>query len=226
MQPDRQEGTFPVMLARGIMWALPPPVLATGAAALLRYIGRRHARLFRDLAALQPARIRIEPSDVPHRWVLTLGNGPPRLALADAADPPVTACLKGSLAVLIDLLEGRLDGDTLFFSQALTLTGDTAAVVALRNTLDRDSIDVLGETAGLFGPLASLMRAAALRLEHLAGVAYARLIAAHMALHAAEPAQPPVVPELAALRTELRRLASRLARLERGQQHEPGSKGA
>lgn len=228
MQPDGQQGGFPARLARGVMWALPPPVLAAGATALLRHMGRRHASLFRALAALPPARIRVEPTDLPHRFLLTLGGGPPRLALARPTDPPAGSCIKGSLEALIDLLEGRLDGDTLFFSRALTITGDTAAVVALRNLLDRDSIDLLSETVSLFGPFAGPVRGVVLRLEHVADTARARLVAAHAALHAAVPAPSPspAMPELAALRTEQRRLAGRLARFERRQRHEPEDEAA
>ena len=51
------------------------------------------------------------------------------------------------------LLEARVDGDALFFTRELTVSGDTAAVVTLRNILDRETISVLDEASSLFGPL-------------------------------------------------------------------------
>ena len=56
--------------------------------------------------------------------------------------------------MLLDLLEGRVDGDTVFFSRDLKITGDTAAIVALRNTLDREDLDVSEEIHAVLGPMA------------------------------------------------------------------------
>ncbi|MDA8051589.1 MAG: SCP2 sterol-binding domain-containing protein [Rhodospirillales bacterium] len=234
MEPGGEQRSFPAGLARAAIWALPPPALQAGASALLRGIGRRHPRLFRDLASLPPARILIAPTDLPHRFLLTLGGGPPRLSLA-AATESFTASLKGRFAALIDLLEGRLDGDTLFFSRALTLTGDTAAVVGLRNTLDRETIDLLSEAAALFGPFAAPARAAARRLERLVDLAHRRIVLLHAALHAADPQgrsaphptpHPATAPDLSRLRTDLDRLAGRLAALEGKERRRPHGKAA
>jgi len=41
---------------------------------------------------------------------------------------------------MIELLEGRADGDALFFSRTLTVEGDMEAVVALRNAIDGSEI--------------------------------------------------------------------------------------
>ena len=220
------ETKFPATIARGAMRLLPPPLLGAGAALLLRRMGRAHPALFGDLAALPPAMLRIEPTDLPHRFLLRLGGGPPRLTLARGDRAPAAACITGRLEALVGLLEGRLDSDMLFFSRALAVTGDSAVVVGLRNTLERDTIDVMAEAAALLGPLAGPAQAAARRLDAIAVRArariHARLAAAHTALHAtATPAVPAAPPELAALRTEVARLATRLARLERKPQPTP-----
>ena len=203
---------FPATIARGAMRLLPPRALAAGAALLLRRMARAHPALFRDLAALPAARLRIEPTDLAHRFLLQLGGGPPRLTLlrgAAAAD----ATLRGPLAALVALLEGRSDSDTLFFSGAITVTGDSAVVVGLRNTLERDAILLMRELTAPLGRLAGPARTALGRLDDLAAHARARLGAPAPAQPA--PAQPSLAPELAALRTEVSRLATRLARLER-----------
>ena len=214
MPPDHRVS---VTLARAAMRALPPPVVARGGALLLRRLGRVHPRLFADLARLAPASVGVAPTDLPHRFRLEIGGGrPPRLALAQAADLPPDAAIEGSLESLIDLLEGRIDGDALFFSRAITVTGDSAAVVGLRNTLDRYPIDVLEAATGLLGPLAGPARRIGQRLERLGEGLRGRLVATHASLHAAAPtaAQDPAA-EIATLRGEVRRLATRLARLER-----------
>lgn len=223
-----QRSEFPATIARGAMRLLPPPLLGAGTALLLRRMGRVHPVLFRELAALPPAILRIEPIDLPHRFVLRLGGGvSPRLTLGGDGDPPAGARITGRLEALIALLEGRIDSDTLFFSRAITITGDTAVVVGLRNTLERDVIDLMAEAGGLLGPLAGPAKVAARRLEALAVRTRARLLAAHAALHHAAPAAAPLAtPEIIALRTEVSRLASRLARLERKQPHKPEDRAA
>lgn len=52
---------------------------------------------------------------------------------------------------LIDLVEGRVDGDALFFSRKLHISGDTEAVVALRNIVDGAEIDLVSDFASAFG---------------------------------------------------------------------------
>ncbi len=218
------ETGFPATLARATMRLLPPPLLGAGAALLLRRMARAHPALFHDLAALPPAVLRIEPTDLPHRFVLRLGGGPPRIALAGDDRGTADACVKGCLDSLVALLEGRLDSDTAFFSRAITITGDTAVVVGLRNTLERDGIAVMAEVAALLGPLARPAQAAARRLDAIAAGARTRLIAALR--DTAPPAPASAAPDLAALRGEVTRLAGRLARLERKHSQQPEDKAA
>jgi len=63
--------------------------------------------------------------------------------------------------MLIDLLEGRLDGDALFFSRELTVEGDTEAVLLLRNAVDSDEVDLFEDLLSVLGPLAGPLRFAA-----------------------------------------------------------------
>ncbi len=51
------------------------------------------------------------------------------------------------------MIDGSLDGDALFFSRALRVTGDTEAVVALRNALDDFEGSALESVVGSFGLL-------------------------------------------------------------------------
>ncbi len=214
---------FSTAILRGGLRLLPQPVVAAGAALLLRRIGRGHPALFRALEALPPARLCIEITGLPHRFLLQLG-GPPRLAVARGGRPDADARIRGSLESLLGLLEGRLDSDTLFFSRAITVEGNSAIVVGLHNQLERDRIDLPAELGALLGPLARPARAGARRLETIAGRIRTRLTAAHRALHDGEPhdGEPaPAAAEIAALRGEIDRLARRLARIERGRAGRP-----
>ncbi len=87
---------------------------------------------------------------------------------------------------LIDLLEGRIDGDAMFFSREIEITGSTAVIVAVRNTLDREEIVITDEIAAMFGPLERPARRIALRVDTAIGRARARIATIHARLHEAD----------------------------------------
>ena len=74
------------------------------------------------------------------------------------------ARIAGSFLNLFDLIDGSLDGDALFFSRELRITGDTEAVVALRNALDDVDGGVVESITRAFGPLSGI---AAMTVSHL-----------------------------------------------------------
>ncbi|WP_035692802.1 ubiquinone anaerobic biosynthesis accessory factor UbiT [Azospirillum halopraeferens] len=116
-------------------------------------VARCHPRAFAALAELPPATLRIEPADRPAAFLLDVGPAV-RLRVAGPDDPPPDAAVRGPLADLMDLLEGRIDGDALFFRRTLRIEGDTALVLAVRNAFDGEDMDVVADLAGAFGPLA------------------------------------------------------------------------
>jgi predicted lipid carrier protein YhbT len=83
------------------------------------------------------------------------------------------ARIAGPVATLLAMIQGTLDGDALFFSREITIEGNTAAVLALRNAIDAAEIDLTSEFATLFGPFGRLAggsaRAAALIAGRLIG---------------------------------------------------------
>ena len=166
----------PLALLRGAATVLPRPVLAALAAAIVRGLKKSHPKLLRNLAGLEPAVVHVVAFDLPYRFAITLGREPIALTVlardATGADAEVAA----SVATLVDLLEGRIDSDTLFFRRDLRISGNTAVVVGLRNVLDREELSLAGELAALCGPLARPAQRLARRLEQLADGAGARLL--------------------------------------------------
>lgn len=67
--------------------------------------------------------------------------------------PRRDAAIAGTFFNLMDLIDGTVDGDALFFSRDLRVTGDTEAVVALRNALDDFEGSALDSVIASFGPL-------------------------------------------------------------------------
>jgi O2-independent ubiquinone biosynthesis accessory factor UbiT len=163
-----QQDHIPSPLVRIAMRTVPASVLQRMIDALMQRMRRRHSRLFENLGRLGAAIVRIEPIDVPHRFRLAYGDGEVSLVVADCEDRACSACIKGNLDALLNMLEGRIDGDKLFFSRDIEISGDTGVIVALRNTLDREVIDLLDDVTSLFGPFARPAREMVLLANNIA----------------------------------------------------------
>lgn len=118
---------------------------------LLRILEARHPRAFAALGELPDARLLIDPVDAPAALLLRVGPGL-ALRVCDRT-AGAEATVRGPCARLLDLLEGRIDGDALFFRRELSIAGDTALILALRNTLDGEEMDLFGDIAAAAGPL-------------------------------------------------------------------------
>lgn len=194
---------------------VPGPVLAGLVRLLMHGMRRRHAGLVKNFGRLDRAVVHIAPTDLPHRFAIAFGGGRLDVRVLLAADPPpADATIRGSLRALIGLLEGRIDGDSLFFSRDIEIAGSTAIIVAVRNTLDREDILLRDEIAAVFGPLARPVRLVPRLLNTAIGRSRARISAIHAGLHAADAPVRDVGAECDALRGEVKALKTRLAKLE------------
>lgn len=145
---------------------LPPPVgqcvslIPTGAVAaaarpVFHAVLKRYPALLERLDAHLCKVFAFRPTDLPLAFVVR-----PSVPSLEVVRPgvPVSAdaAVCGPIFVLLALLEGRLDGDAMFFSRDLTVSGDMEAVLALRNALDGCDLDLprdVGAVAGPFGPI-------------------------------------------------------------------------
>ena len=116
---------------------------------LLRILEARHPRAFAALGELPDARLLIDPVDAPAALLLRVGPGL-ALRVCDRT-AGAEATVRGPCARLLDLLEGRIDGDALFFRRELSIEGDTALILALRNTLDGEEMDLFADIAAVVG---------------------------------------------------------------------------
>ena len=208
------EFEFPVLLAGNFLSMLPAPVLTRAAAVLLRRLEAEHPRLFRTVFAHPPATIGIEPTDLPHRFLLRFGGQRVSLTAVSRFAQTPNAAVRGRLAALVALLEGRLDSDAAFFSREIVVTGNTEAIVTLRNALERDAVDLFATATALFGPARRIARRAMLALEHGLTVARRRAAARHEALHAARRAPSPLAARCERMEHEMQSVSGRLARIE------------
>jgi len=98
----------------------------------------------------------IDPVDCPFVFLLVPSEGRASVRVVrDLSDAPHDARIAAPLIVLLGMIDGTYDGDALFFSRDLSIDGDTAAVLALRNAIENAELDpslVLGLPRRVRGP--------------------------------------------------------------------------
>lgn len=119
---------------------------------VIRRLAERHPRAFEALGRLRSARMLIDPVDQPAAIELLVGSEI-RVRIVERDGVQADARVRGPLAALMDLMEGRIDGDALFFRRELRVEGDTELVVAVRNAFDGDDMDLAVDIASLLGPM-------------------------------------------------------------------------
>lgn len=120
---------------------------------VVRRIAARHPALFARLGPHQTTDFLIDPVELP--FALHLRPDPQGLifrAVPRDAAPRAGAMIRGRFLLLLELVDAEEDGDAAFFSRDLEVTGDTEAVVRLRNALDDMDGSLAEETAAMFGP--------------------------------------------------------------------------
>jgi predicted lipid carrier protein YhbT len=151
---------------------LPPLNLLLG--LVTRRMARAHPGMLRRLGDHASRRFLIDPTDLP--WVLLLHPATAGMtAHRRNRPPPYDARIGGPLSAFLAMMHGAEDGDALFFSRDLTVEGDTAAVLALRNAMDDAELDLTEELAALSGPLAAPLRRVLARAERATGLALHRM---------------------------------------------------
>lgn len=137
---------------------LPPRLICATLRPILdrvvRRIARHHPDMFARIAPYQRANFLIIPTELPFALHLRPDPDAPLLrAVPRDRLPDHDARIEGRFLLLLELVDGESDGDAAFFSRDLTISGNTEAVVSLRNALDDVDGSIAQETADLFGPL-------------------------------------------------------------------------
>jgi len=142
-----RRGHLPVPLAQ-VMSVLPLAPLTLAAGRILENALARNSSMLSRLGEHATKRFAIDPVDCPFGFILEANASEPRLvAVPSVAMHPWDARIAAPLLVLLGLVDGRYDGDALFFTRDLVIEGDTAAVLALRNAIedsDLEPADALG----------------------------------------------------------------------------------
>lgn len=120
---------------------------------VVRRIAARHPEMFARIAPYQKADFLVVPNELPFALHLRPDPDAPLMrAVPKAPEPHSDARIAGPFFLLLNLVDGESDGDAAFFSRDLDVSGNTEAVVSLRNALDDVDGSIAQETADLFGP--------------------------------------------------------------------------
>jgi predicted lipid carrier protein YhbT len=147
-----QTPALPRLLGPLALLPLATPALGLALTRLLRRIARQKPAILARLGDARSARFLIDVTDGP--VILLIEPEPRRITASrrDRPEPVHDAAIRGRMAAFLAMLHGREDGDALFFSGELAITGDTGAVLALRNALDDAELDLTEELAALSRP--------------------------------------------------------------------------
>lgn len=131
--------------------ALPLWAVRRASVAAMKTVLACHPGLFDRLGEYAEKRYAFAPSDLP--FVFEILPAKQRIEVYRLSASHCDARVRGPMATLLALLEGRVDGDAVFFSRELEISGDTEAILALRNALDDSNLDLPTDISARVGPL-------------------------------------------------------------------------
>lgn len=168
MRDLRQILPSPQHIVGALLRPLPQQLVALPLSIAFDQMRSKHSGVFDRLAPLGESSFLIDPLDLPITFLMRPSGKHPLFRPGTERDRlRASATISGPIPVLIDLLEGRIDGDAMFFSRDLTIEGDTEAVLTLRNAIDSDEIDVFDDLIDLLGPFSSPARVVVRRVRQM-----------------------------------------------------------
>lgn len=124
-------------------------------------VAHRRPELFDRLGDNCQKRYLIDPTNLPFFLLLQPNPQRPKLT-AFRRDRKIDhdVIISATFRTLLMMIDSQVDSDALFFTRDLKITGDTEAIVALRNALDDMDGTLAGDVIASFGPLSGPIRAA------------------------------------------------------------------
>lgn len=141
----------------GLERFLPPLPLFLLQPVLNRIVSKitvEYPSLFNRLGSHKTSRFVVDVRGFPFLLLLIPNpEAPVFRAVSRREEPQSDARIAGRFFNLLGLVDGSEDGDALFFSRDLDITGNTEAVVCLRNALDDVDGSIAASVAEMFGPV-------------------------------------------------------------------------
>ena len=119
--------------ARLPLKAMPLWMEAIGVGVFIARIVETHPGFRERLKEIDGKVFLFEAKDIGKSFYLRVKDNDIKVVPHSAKKPDVT--MRGTVKVLIDVLTGKEDPDTVFFSRRLEISGDTAAAIHFKNML-------------------------------------------------------------------------------------------
>ena len=113
--------------------AMPSWMEAIGAGVFVAHILENNPRFRQRLGEVDDKVFLFEAKDVGKKFFLHIKDKDIKVHPHSSRTPDVT--MSGNVSVLMDVLLGKEDPDTVFFSRKLEITGDTATAIHFKNLL-------------------------------------------------------------------------------------------
>lgn len=113
--------------------AMPLWMEAIGVGVFIAHILENNPRFRQKLGEVDDKVFLFEAKDVAKKFFLHIKDKDIKVLPHSARTPDVT--MSGNVSVLMDVLLGKEDPDTVFFSRKLEITGDTATAIHFKNLL-------------------------------------------------------------------------------------------
>jgi len=120
---------------------------------IVTHVSENRPELFARLGPHKTSCFLINPTNLP--FVMVLCPDPEKPSLKAYRHPDEVhhdASISGSFLTLLNMVDGQLDGDALFFTRDLVVEGNVEAVVTLRNALDDLEGSIVDDIAQSCGP--------------------------------------------------------------------------
>ncbi|VAW39002.1 hypothetical protein MNBD_DELTA02-211 [hydrothermal vent metagenome] len=106
---------------------------ALGAGVFISHVLSENPQFARKLDGLEGKIFLFEATDIKKRFHLVIKDNDIKVVPHLRAVPDVT--MRGEVKILAELLLGKIDPDTVFFSRQLEINGDTSAAILFKNLL-------------------------------------------------------------------------------------------
>ncbi|MFQ5735714.1 MAG: SCP2 domain-containing protein [Thermodesulfobacteriota bacterium] len=118
---------------RGPLKAMPLWMEAIGVGVFIASIVDGNPSFREKLAQIDGKIFKFEAKDIGKSFFLQIKDRQIKVVPHVTREPDVT--MSGKVAVLLEVLTGKEDPDTVFFSRRLEITGDTATAIHFKNIL-------------------------------------------------------------------------------------------
>ena len=146
-------GGLAAALPRILLAPLPLFPLQPVLGHIVRRVSRTRPELYARLGPHGGKTFLIDPLELPFALLLRPDPAAPLLrAVRRHAADTWDARIAGDFLSLLDVIDGRVDPDALFFTRDLTIEGDTEAAVCLHRAIDDLDGSLAEDVAAIFGP--------------------------------------------------------------------------